>query len=55
MIWDEVVIVDWSGGNDRGHTPKKDAIWIGAVSGGVPEKPVYCRNRSCAESWLSVL
>lgn len=43
------VMVDWSGGNDRGPRPKKDAIWIGEDG----QAPVYCRNRQIAEDWLA--
>ncbi len=42
-------MVDWSGGNDAGPTPKKDAIWIGETG----QEPVYCRNRTVAEGWLA--
>lgn len=51
--WDTILMVDWSGGNDRGPTPKKDAIWIGAVGHDGVEPPVYCRNRQVAEVWLT--
>lgn len=50
MIWDEVAMVDWSGGNDRGAAPKADSIWIATSRPG--EAPLYCRNRELAESWL---
>jgi len=53
--FDTIVMVDWSGGNDRGATPKKDAIWAGVNRGGVAEDPVYLRNRKVAESWLTDL
>ncbi len=49
--FDTFVMVDWSGGNDRGPTPKPDAIWS-CVAG---EAPVYHRNRQVAESWLAEL
>ncbi len=45
---DRVVVVDWSGGNDRGPRPCRDAIWIGEAGAA----PVYCRNRAQAETWL---
>lgn len=51
--FDRVVIVDWSGGNDRGPRPKKDAIWSAVHSPDGPEAPVYHRNRAVAESWLT--
>jgi hypothetical protein len=48
VSFDRVVMVDWSGGNDRGPWPKRDAIWIGEDGAA----PVYCRNRQVAEGWL---
>ena len=53
--YDTTVMVDWSGGNDRGATPKKDAIWIGVNRDGVAEEPIYLRNRQLAEAWLADL
>jgi molybdopterin molybdotransferase len=47
-LFDRYIMVDWSGGNDRGLTPKKDAIWV-CVDG---EEPIYMRNRQLAEKWL---
>lgn len=52
MSFDTIAVVDWSGGNDRGPTPKKDAIWIAVQRGEVAQDPVYCRNRQVAESVL---
>ena len=49
--FDTVVIVDWSGGNDRGPAPKKDAIW--AAVGGAPAE--YFRNRQSFETWVTGL
>ncbi|MCV6586190.1 MAG: molybdopterin-binding protein [Marinibacterium sp.] len=43
------VMVDWSGGNDTGPRPRKDAIW--ACEAGLP--PQYLRNRACAETHLA--
>ncbi|EBA10332.1 hypothetical protein [Sagittula stellata] len=48
-MFDRVMMVDWSGGNDRGARPKRDAIWIGETG----RDPVYCRNRRTAEDLLS--
>jgi len=48
-------MVDWSGGNDRGAAPKKDAIWACVVRGAAAEQPVYLRNRQLAEDWLAGL
>ena len=53
MIFDTVLMVDWSGGNDRGKTPKKDAIWVCVARQGATETPVYLRNRKVAESWIN--
>lgn len=50
--FDTVIMVDWSGGNDRGPRPKKDAIWAGVARGGVSDPPHYLRNRQVAEQWL---
>ncbi len=48
MSFDTIIMVDWSGGNDRGASPKKDAIWT-CIDGGDPQ---YHRNRQAAESYL---
>lgn len=53
--WDTIVMVDWSSGNDRGPTQKKDAIWIGRVTNAVESEPVYMRNRQVAEAHLAEL
>ena len=47
--FDTIVMVDWSGGNDRGPKPKADAIWT-CIAG---EAPLYHRNRQVAEAWLT--
>lgn len=52
MNFDSVIMVDWSGGNDRGPTPKKDAIWACIARGGQAATPVYLRNRAIAEDWI---
>lgn len=52
-LFDTFVMVDWSGGNDRGPSPKADAIWVCVARDGVAEVPVYLRNRGLAEDWLS--
>ncbi|MBM2291905.1 molybdopterin molybdenumtransferase MoeA [Sulfitobacter pseudonitzschiae] len=51
-MFDTVIVVDWSGGNDRGATPKADAIWVCVTRGGVADAPVYLRNRQVAEDWI---
>ncbi|MFZ3582234.1 gephyrin-like molybdotransferase Glp [Loktanella sp. DJP18] len=52
MSFDTVIMVDWSGGRDRGATPKKDAIWTCIARDGAAEAPLYHRNRQVAETWL---
>lgn len=49
--FDRFVMVDWSGGNDTGLTPRKDAIW--ACEAG--QSPRYFRNRGLVEDWLTLL
>ena len=46
--FDRVLIVDWSGGNDRGPRPKADAIW--AAFNDTPAE--YFRHRQAFETWL---
>ncbi|WP_428928776.1 molybdopterin-binding protein [Marinibacterium sp. SX1] len=48
-------MVDWSGGNDTGSAPRKDAIWACVAREGEAEAPVYLRNRDLAETWLAEL
>lgn len=50
--FDTFIMVDWSGGNDRGPTPIKDAIWACVASNGQSGEPVYLRNRGVAEAWI---
>ncbi|KNG94092.1 molybdopterin-binding protein [Pseudaestuariivita atlantica] len=51
MTFDRIAMVDWSGGNDTGPTPRPDAIWIGTPEG----PPDYLRNRQLAEDRLAGL
>lgn len=51
--FDQVIAVDWSGGNDRGPGPKADAIWACRAAHGTPEEPQYFRNRGLVEPWLA--
>lgn len=51
--FDSFLMVDWSGGNDRGARPVKDAIWVCAARDGRAEEPVYLRNRNVAEDWIA--
>lgn len=55
MRFDTIAVIDWSGGNDTGPRPRKDAIWAAVVRGSGAEEPVYLRNRDLAESWLATL
>ncbi|MEM5520352.1 gephyrin-like molybdotransferase Glp [Sulfitobacter sp. AS59] len=50
--FDTFVVIDWSGGNDTGANPRKDAIWAGVTRNGQSQDPVYLRNRSVAEAWI---
>lgn len=45
-------MLDWSGGNDTGPTPRRDAIWACVVRAGEAQAPVYLRNRQLASDWL---
>jgi len=53
LSFDKVIMLDWSGGNDRGPRPVKDAIWACIGTAGTAEEPVYLRNRQLAEDWLT--
>ena len=55
MTFDTFAMVDWSGGNDTGPEPRRDAIWACIARGGLAEPPVYLRNRAEAEDWLDGL
>lgn len=48
-LFDTHIMVDWSGGNDTGAKPRKDAIWICEAG----QEPVYLRNRVLVEDWLN--
>jgi molybdopterin molybdotransferase len=50
--FDSFAMLDWSSGNDTGPRPRRDAIWLGCVRGGVEEAPRYFRNRVEAEATL---
>lgn len=52
-LFDTHIMVDWSGGNDAGPKPKKDAIWAAVVRSGQAQEPVYLRNRQLAEDWIA--
>ncbi|MGB5836028.1 MAG: molybdopterin guanine dinucleotide synthesis [Albidovulum sp.] len=53
--FDTIVVVDWSGGNDTGPTPRKDAVWAAVIRAGQVEPSKYLRNRVEAEAWLADL
>jgi len=53
--FDSFAVVDWSGGNDTGPRPRKDAIWMGLVRAGVEDAPRYLRNRAVAEEAIASL
>jgi molybdopterin molybdotransferase len=56
MEFDTILMVDWSGGNDTGRRPRKDAIWAAVARQGEAGIPrVYLRNRTVAVEWLSDL
>ncbi|WP_158969051.1 molybdopterin-binding protein [Chachezhania sediminis] len=55
MRFDTFAMVDWSGGNDTGPRPRKDAIWICLASASGVETPLYFRNRDLAERWIADL
>ncbi|MGR3484190.1 MAG: molybdopterin-binding protein [Paracoccaceae bacterium] len=52
MRFDCILMLDWSGGADRGARPKADAIWACAWSGQGTSPPTYLRNRAVAEAWI---
>ncbi len=51
-LFDSFAMVDWSGGNDTGPRPRKDAIWACVVRDGAVQALDYLRNRVVAEDWL---
>lgn len=53
MKFDRVIMVDWSGGNDRGAKPVKDAIWACIGADGKADEPLYFRNRQLSELWIT--
>lgn len=46
-------MLDWSGGNDTGPRPRKDAIWLAEAEAGHPTQAWYLRNRHLAEDALA--
>jgi len=54
MMFDTVITVDWSGGNQKPVTPSADAIWVSVWRYGRQETPMYFRNRQLAEMWIRV-
>lgn len=55
MMFDNILVVDWSGGNDRGPKPKKDAIWAALIEQGTARPSQYFRNRAEVEAYLLAL
>lgn len=53
--FDTVAVIDWSGGNDTGPRPRKDAIWMGVTRDGADDAPLYLRNRIEAETAIAAL
>ncbi|HKL44652.1 MAG TPA: gephyrin-like molybdotransferase Glp [Roseovarius sp.] len=55
--FDSFAVVDWSGGNDTGARPRRDAIWLGLARAGEAQRPPprYLRNRLEAEAALGDL
>ncbi len=51
-LFDSFAMVDWSGGNDTGSRPRKDAIWACVVRADAVQALDYLRNRQVAEDWL---
>ena len=52
--FDRVLMVDWSGGNDTGPRPRKDAIWVGEAGPDGEAAPLYQRNRIVVEETLTL-
>ncbi|MEM1375372.1 MAG: molybdopterin-binding protein [Pseudomonadota bacterium] len=53
MIWDRIIMVDWSGGAAKSKTPQSDAIWIGEARGGASMEPIYVPDREAALGTLT--
>lgn len=53
--FDTFVMVDWSGGNDRGASPKPDAIWAAVLRPASKVEITYLRNRQVAEAFLEAV
>ncbi len=53
--FDTIARVDGWGGNDRGPTPKKDAIWAAVRRAESSKATVYLRNRKMAQTWMTNL
>jgi len=54
MMFDTIITVDWSGGNQKPVTPSSDAIWVSIWRYGRQDPPLYFRNRQLVEMWLRV-
>lgn len=52
-MFDRWIMVDWSGGNDTGPRPRRDAIWLCEGRNGETDQPEYLRNRRVALALLN--
>ena len=53
--FDTFAMIDWSGGNDTGPRPRRDAIWACIATASGVQAPLYFRNRTLAEDWIGKL
>ncbi len=53
--FDTIARVDGWGGNDRGPTPKKDAIWAAVRRAESSKAPGDLRNHEMAQTWMTNL
>ena len=53
--FDTYAMIDWSGGNDTGPRPRRDAIWACLATADGVQAPQYFRNRELAEVWIATL
>jgi hypothetical protein len=55
VMFDTIMTVDWSGGNQKSITPCADAIWASVWQYGTHNYPLYFRNRQLFEVWFRAL
>ena len=53
--FDTILVVDWSAGRRAPEKPSRDAIWLGLTCAGIPQEPMYCRDRQQAEAAITDL